>query len=492
MQLRIQETWAGVRDSRTRLPFRYGKACLTRCPQLLLAVELETPFGRARGHAADCLPPSWFDKRGSKSYGEQLEDLTRLIRLAMQTFEAGFDSFEPFFPRWHELYQQLQDAGRQSDDTALAVSFSVSLLERAIIDGVCRAVDRPFHDVIKSNALGLDGGRIHTELAGSVPADWIVDKPHDSIWVRHTIGLADPLTLDDLAREPDLIPDDTWPKALEDYLQHAGVRYLKIKVSNQLDRDLDRLTTIARLMSDISPQGWTVTLDGNEQYQDANQIHELIEECRRRPELQTLVSNIVWIEQPIERSLALEPEVTASLQQSQLGFPVIIDESDGELNSFSQARRLGYGGTSVKSCKGILKGLLNAGLIRKCNDQAQGREPNRPSFVLSAEDLCCVGTVSVQTDLCFAASLGIQHAERNGHHFHPGLSYLTKQDQMAALKHHPDFYEDAAGIVAPNLKNGQFKIESILKQGFGFQTAPDEQSFLNLNDWNATEWERDK
>ena len=39
---------------------------------------------------------------------------------------------------------------------------------------------------------------------------------------------------------------------------------------------------------------------------------------------------------------------------------VDLDESDGELDSFVQARKRGYAGISSKTCKGIYKSLLNA------------------------------------------------------------------------------------------------------------------------------------
>ena len=38
------------------------------------------------------------------------------------------------------------------------------------------------------------------------------------------------------------------------------------------------------------------------------------------------------------------------------------------------------------------------------------------------------------------AALGIESVERNGHHYHPGLSQLPGAMQTAALEHHPDLY----------------------------------------------------
>jgi hypothetical protein len=98
--------------------------------------------------------------------------------------------------------------------------------------------------------------------------------------------------------------------------------------------------------------------------------------------------------------------------------------------------------------------------------------------------------VSVQADLALAASLGLEHAERNGHHFHPGLSYLEMNDQLNAMREHPDFYSMTNGVVAPTLRDGKFQIGSLLRTGFGFASAPDERSFLSLDEWDVEKWER--
>ena len=102
---------------------------------------------------------------------------------------------------------------------------------------------------------------------------------------------------------------------------------------------------------------------------------------------------------------------------------MIIDESDGELDSYRRALELGYRGVSSKNCKGPIKSLLNAGLTWVRNQQASDANYY---YLMTGEDLCSVGVVPVQSDLCLAATLGLDHVERNGHHYHPGLSYLPE------------------------------------------------------------------
>src|SRR3954462_11301614 len=91
---------------------------------------------------------------------------------------------------------------------------------------------------------------------------------------------------------------------------------------------------------DRSPEPYFASLDGNEQYSDAQGVAELVAGIRARPHLSRLWSSILFIEQPIARKLALQTD----LRTADLGKPVIIDESDGELDTFVQARDRGNAG----------------------------------------------------------------------------------------------------------------------------------------------------
>ncbi len=68
MKITLKETRVGLRASTTRIPFRYGKACLTTCPQAVAGVTLEVNGRAQRGYSGDCLPPGWFDKSPDKDF----------------------------------------------------------------------------------------------------------------------------------------------------------------------------------------------------------------------------------------------------------------------------------------------------------------------------------------------------------------------------------------------------------------------------------------
>ena len=84
---------------------------------------------------------------------------------------------------------------------------------------------------------------------------------------------------------------------------------------------------------------------------------------RAAPALTRLTASILFIEQPIARKAALE----ADFRHIALGLPVIIDESDGTLDTFVAARERGYSGISSKTCKGLYKSILNAARCARWN-----------------------------------------------------------------------------------------------------------------------------
>src|SRR5690606_34182042 len=128
-------------------------------------------------------------------------------------------------------------------------------------------------------------------------------------------------------------------ETLEEVVAAYGHRWFKLKVGGQLEADLDRLQAIASVL-DRSPQPYRASLDGNEQYDSAQAVAELVAGMRARPALARLWESIAFIEQPIARKLAFDVDLRAA----PLGKPVIVDESDGDLDSFVQARARGYAG----------------------------------------------------------------------------------------------------------------------------------------------------
>ena len=106
--------------------------------------------------------------------------------------------------------------------------------------------------------------------------------------------------------------DDGLPETLEDYFDRDGISYLKIKVAGRLEEDVARLEAIAALL-DRRERAFHISLDGNEQYADPDDFLALIARIKAAPALARFSAQIMYVEQPLDRAVALDPAVKPAL-----------------------------------------------------------------------------------------------------------------------------------------------------------------------------------
>jgi hypothetical protein len=468
-----------LRNLRTRLPFRYGAVTLTQFPLLHLAVDVEAADGRrAGGFAADNLPPKWFDKDPARSFRDNVEDLLTSIRSAQAAYLDAGRSPRPVFEVWHDAYAQCARRGRASGLNALTAAFGSSLFERALADAAGRLSGLDVLGMLRADVLGVRPEAVHPGLGREHLLAWASRPAPDSVAVRHTVGLLDPIVAGD-------VPADGWlrdglPQTLEECVQRHELDHFKLKVGGRVDADIDRLTRIAATLDRLVPGPYAVTLDGNEQYKAMADFAALVEAIRATPALARLWRSIAFIEQPLDRAIALEPAATEGLAALGRQVPIIIDESDGDLDAFPRAVALGYRGVSTKNCKGIVKSFLNRSLVERLN--AERSEPAR--LFMSAEDLTNVPVVALQQDLATVRALGIGHVERNGHHYVRGLAHCSAAERAAALRHHGDLYTGDASEAWLRIDGGRLRVGSLATPGYGVAFEPDLDSMIPLEGWS--------
>ncbi len=464
-----------TRWMRARFPFRYGIASMTELPHLFVLLHGSVDGMACTGLASEGLPPKWFTKDPGTRFEQDLSAMVRVIRHAADLATAAAD--ESVFSFWQRVHgKQAAWAARHAIPPLLA-HLGTSLVERAAIDAFCRARGTTFKQAVRDNLLAVDLGTIHPELAGSSPADWL-PEPRTVIAARHTVGLGDPLLAEQVA--PEERANDGLPQALADAAAAYGLTHFKIKVAGQLDNDIERLSAVAAVLERAAP-GFRFTLDGNEQYGDLATFREHWEAYRREPALRRLFGGgrLLFVEQPLHRDAALTVGVGAALAAWPDAPPMIIDESDGELDSLRRALELGYRGTSHKNCKGVIKGLANRCLI----EWHRRHRPQAGPWLMSGEDLANVGPVALLNDLAAMAVLGMGDVERNGHHYFAGLGMFPPALQRAVCSAHPDLYAmRPEGFAALRIVAGGLSTRSILAAPFGNALNLDEQGFALLGD----------
>ena len=439
MRLRVARVDLFERDVVLRMPFRFGVVTLTAAPQAFARVRVRLEDGReAEGGAAELLAPKWFDKDPALSNEDNFDQLRRSTLDAREAYLAH----EPR-PAWAHAIHAAPARG-------LVENFGPALLDRAVLDALCRALGVSFYDAVRRNLVGapavegIDLGAFFATLA-----------PAPRIAARHTVGLLDPIRASDAATRV----GDGLPETLEEVVARYGQRYFKLKVGGDARADVERLGAIASVLDRLDGP-YHATLDGNEQYDDFGGAAELWARMKGEVRLARLVSSVLFIEQPVKRGKALAAGVEG------VDVPVIIDESDDALDAFPRAKALGYRGVSSKTCKGLYKSLLNAARCRAWGD----------GYFMSGEDLTIQAGLALQQDLALVSLLGLTHVERNGHHYVNGMAGLPAREQAAFLAGHPDLYEEGHGAVRVRIRGGMLEIGSLDAPGYANRAQPD---------WNA-------
>jgi L-alanine-DL-glutamate epimerase-like enolase superfamily enzyme len=442
-----------------RIPFRFGAATVTHAPQAFVRARISFPDGRdSTGAAAELMVPKWFDKAGTRTNEENIDDLRRSLAAAADRYTDGA-RMRSAFAHFAVHYPVLVGETARAGGNALLASYGAAVIDRAVIDALCRALGLPFARVIAGNLAGIDAS-LTPDLAGfDLDAFLATLTVADAIDARHTVGMLDPLN----GGDGGATLDDDLPRTLRQVIARYGNRYFKLKLSGDPESDVARLIRIAGILDSL--RDYRVTLDGNEQFESLVSIDEFWRRTRATPALTRLVTNTLYLEQPLPRSSALRVDVSSLGTTAAL----LIDESDATLDAFPAARSLGYTGVSSKGCKGFYKSLLNAARCARWNDDA-----NATRFFLSAEDLTTQAGLAVQQDLALASLLGLRHVERNGHHYVHGFSGQGASDdeQRGFLAAHADLYESHGNGTILAIRDGRIGLRSLDHAGFASCAMP--------------------
>jgi hypothetical protein len=460
-EVRIAALEAYQRAVPLRLPFRFGVVTLREVRQVFLRARVACPgAGEAWGWAAELMVPKWFDKDPARSNQENRNQLRGSLALACHFHGDGADP-RTAFGHAQARARAFRRGELRPDPNGLVAGFGPSLVDRAVMDGVCRAFDRSFPRALQENLFGIDLGEALGD-SGFDTAEFLRGlRLADAIHARHTIGLADALTEAEVGERV----DDGLPESLEAAIRTYGHRYFKLKLSGAIEADLERLRGVARVL-DTLPDDYFVTLDGNEQFAEIEAALELSEAIDREPALRRLRRGLLYLEQPLPRQRALDCDIGPLTHFA----PVIADESDSGDDAFVRARACGYTGISSKTCKGVYRSLLNRARCALWN-----RDPGRRYF-LCAEDLTTQPGLAVQQDLALASAVGCEHVERNGHHYANGMVNAPGGEMDAFAASHPDLYRRSEHGIHLRIEAGRISLASLGCTGFASGALPDPEA----------------
>ncbi len=421
------------------------------------------------GCSADRLSVRWLDKRPGRDQDLKRRELVDLIYAARDVY-LDEPSFDDPFAMWLRCHRQVMALGRSRGQEDLTSSFASALIERAMLDGVCRLAGKSLYEMVRDDRLGFRPEKVHPELAGRQLAAWLPPRPVTRFRIRHTVGLADPLVAADLPADQRV--NDGLPETLAEYVKTDGLTAFKVKICGRPERDLARLRKIWQVI----PHGpeTIITLDANEAYKDVAPLAAFVR--RLREGSRELFDRIIYIEQPLQRGLTLEAATEPAIRRLAELKPLVIDEADGTLDAFKRAHAIGYAGTSCKNCKGLFKSLLNRALVAHYNAGGEA------TFV-TGEDLQNLPIVPLHQDFVALSILGVEHCERNGHHYNDGLSMLTDREKAHVAERHRDLYRRGQDEWFLDIREGRVDCASLQVPGFGVCFEPPWDSMSAMRVW---------
>jgi len=154
-RLRLREVRPYERVVKLRMPFRFGVVTLTEAPQAFVRARIALEDGREGwGMSAELLVPKWFDKNMALSNEENFDQLRSALGMAAQ-FYTGDGAPRTAFGLFATHYRAQLTACASRGLNPLIASFGPALLDRAILDALCRLHGVSFFDAVRANLPGL-------------------------------------------------------------------------------------------------------------------------------------------------------------------------------------------------------------------------------------------------------------------------------------------------------------------------------------------------
>lgn len=458
-RFRLLETQRYEWPFKLRMPFRFGVITVTHGRQAVVRARIALEDGSEHwGVAAETLAAKWFDKDPRWSDAQNEDQLRRALEIACDATKAA--GANTAFGHYADAYAAHVAACGAEGLNPLVAAYGRALIDRAMLDALLKAGGMSFAEGLRANIGGMAAHAVMPDLAGYDLGAMLASlTPARRMHARHTVGLVDPITAADQTERV----NDGLPETVEDVVATYRHSWWKLKVGGNVAADVDRLCRIASVLDRL--HGYHVSLDGNEQYEDAEGVLALWRGMQAEPRLARLNASIAFIEQPVKRAKALEGAMGALAAAR----PVIVDESDGPLDAFVQAKALGYTGISSKACKGVWRSLVN---LARC--RAWNATEAEPRYFMSAEDLTTLAGVCVQQDLALVSAMGLVHVERNGHHFVDGFAGRPKAEAVRFMEAYPSLYADTPHGPRLAIREGMLDLGAVVDaKGLGAAIEPD-------------------
>ncbi|QKK08822.1 MAG: hypothetical protein HND58_12070 [Planctomycetota bacterium] len=391
MRIRPLTAEVSILPCRTRLPFRFGMHTMTVAPLVTCRVEVEIgggPTDRSVGYSSDLLVPKWFAKDPDSAVADDWRDLLGAQRAAMDVLLEGARA-DTAFGHWRRVYAERVESTPRTATDRLVRGEGVSLVERALVDAVCRHAGVGLRQALVEGLLGFDAGALDPTAAG-----WDAGRlppPRRGIALRHTVGLLDAIEPGDIA-EGERVGDGL-PECLVEDIRQYGLTHFKIKITSDSDEQIDRLARVWHAVRREAGAAARVSLDGNEQFDSIGRFVGVLERIGREDRFAGFLDALLLIEQPLARARTFDREANAGMDRLAAFAPCIIDEADAGLWALPEARGARLPRRLDQELQGRVRGGAEPGAVR-CVERRGGRRRHHHAVGRGPDDAAGAGAAA--------------------------------------------------------------------------------------------------
>lgn len=402
----------------TRVPLKFGPEVMTEVTCARVRVTVEGGDGKTSAGWGECPLNVQWAWPSSLSYAARLDgmvDFCRDIAAAWVGFnrtghplEIGSDFLTQQLP---ELIKAASSPEQESIPYLAALVCS-SAFDVALHDAFGNLHERDIYELYGAEHLSRDlsaflepAADAHdVSFANRWPSEFFVPDGrtvHSKLTAWHLVGGLDPLSVDDFTGEE---PDDGYPVTLSDWIDHDGLRCLKIKLrGNDQAWDFGRIVKVGQLA--VAKKCTWLTADFNCTVTDSDYVNEILDRlCDEHPRLYGM---LLYIEQPFPYELERDRIDARSIAARK---PVFLDESAHDWQHVRLGRELGWSGVALKTCK-----TQTGAILSMCWAKAHG-------MPLMVQDLANPMLAQISHLRLAAHSGTIMGVETNGMQFYPDAS----------------------------------------------------------------------
>lgn len=444
--VRIVEVEPRFDQETLRTPLVLTTGMVRTLTSLTVRVRVENGFGRtADGWGSVLLAYPWAYPSDSLAPAER--------GAAMREVAAGFCAkaaacsvqahpIELFLELKPELPLIAQEVSRRHSlphkIPTLAASVCASPLDAAVHDAFGRVNQVCCYDGCGREFMMRDlSAYLGPAFEGRYPADYLRREYAPELPIFHLVAEVDKLTRAELAPGD---PRDGLPNCLQDWIERDGVFCFKLELRGKdVEWDIERVKQVVEALKARGARDFFLSADLNEACESPGDCIEMLR--RLEAECPAGFSRLLYLEQPTERNLNAHEFDMRELAAIK---PVLVDEGVTEVEEFNLARRLGWSGIALKTCRGQSACLLHI---------AQAAEARMPYTI---QDLMNPGLALVHSVGLAARSFPLR-----------GVEYGSRQHMPWAAQE-----VRAAHDTLFRVHDGRVSTERLSSIGLGYAKAP--------------------